>query len=240
MKFMLNAKAKKIVALLLLAAAIAILMAACGEKKEDDGSGTEPGEDPGSTAATTAAPTEATTRPPTEPRTRPTRPVFEELVIVDCTNLDYSKIGAVTLTEENPAEGFASSWLSPASVGAELFRAVFPAIDVTVNDYMTGAVKVVIWCSDEDGVGGGDNQFELATKTNDVQENNWAWTDQIETGWNTIYLQWEDVRTDPNSEPDNTSLTWIRIYSVGREADFMLARVSLVPYEQIPDDLVWW
>ena len=233
---------KKIIALVLCVFMFAFLFAACGEKKDesdDSASVTEAGGEASETEATTPAPTEATTPAPTEPRTRPTRPVFEELVILDCTTLDYNKIGAVTLTEENPAPGFTSSWFSPASAGPEIFKAVFPAVDVTVNDYMTGAVKALIWCSDSSEAGAGDNQFELSTKTNDQEENNWSWIDQIEDGWNTVYLPWDDVRiTEP--DPDNTSLTWIRIYSVGREADFMLARVSIVPYEQIPDDLVWW
>ena len=233
---------KKIIALLLCAAMLALLLAACGEKEESAENGTQAeGEEPASAEAATPAPapTEPPTKAPTEPRVRPTRPVFEELVILDCSTLDYNKMGAVTLTEENPAPGFSASWLSPASAGPEIFKAVFPAVDVTVNDYMTGGVKMVIWCSDSSEAGAGDNQFELATKTNDQQENNWPWIDQIEDGWNTVYLPWDDVRiTEP--DPDNTSLTWIRIYSVGREADFMLARVSIVPYEQIPDDLVWW
>ncbi|MCL2815586.1 MAG: hypothetical protein FWD23_13375 [Oscillospiraceae bacterium] len=230
---------KKIIALVLCAFMLAFLMAACGEKEESKASeNTEAGDAP-ATEAPTAAPTEPPTKAPTEPRTRPTRPVFEELVILDCSTLDYNKMGAVKLSEENPAPGFTASWLSPASAGPEIFKAVFPAVDVTVNDYMTGAVKMVIWCPDAGEAGSGDNQFELSTKTNDAQENNWPWTDQLEDGWNTIYLLWDDVRIS-EPDPDNTSLTWIRIYSVGREVDFMLARVSLVPYEQIPDDKLWW
>lgn len=228
---------KKIIALVLCALMLAFLTAACGEKKEDPKASENTEADLAPETQPTPAPTEPTTKAPTEPRTRPTRPVFEELVILDCGTLDYNKIGAVKLTEDNPAPGFTSSWLSPASAGPEIFKAVFPAVDVTVSDYMTGAVKMVIWCADSGNAGSGDNQFELSTKTNDAQENNWPWTDQLEDGWNTIYLLWDDVRAD---DPDNTSLTWIRIYSVGREADFMLARVSLVPYEQIPDDKLWW
>ena len=228
---------KKIIAIILCIAMLAALMAACGEKKDADAA-SDSTEEPGDvTEAPTPAPTEPTTPKPTEPRTREKRPVFEELVILDCSTLDYNKISAVKLTEDNPAPGFTASWFSPASAGPEIFKAVYPAIDVTVKDYMTGAVKAVIWCSNADDIGG-ENQFELATKTNDQQENNWSWTGQIETGWNTIYLLWDDANIS-EPEPDNTSLTWLRIYSVGRECDFMLARVSIVPYEQVPDDLVW-
>ena len=213
-------------------------LAACGKDADKDvADNTE--EITEALEETTPEPTPAPTPAPTEPRTRGTRPVFEELVIISGDSLEYSKIGGVSLTTDNPAPGFESSWYSPASTGAEIFKAVFPAIDVTVNDYMTGAIKMIVWCSDEDLMGDSDNQFELSTTTNDQMENNWAWIDQIETGWNTVYLTWDDVRiSDP--EPDNTSLTWIRIYAVGREADLMLAQVSLVPWEQVPDELAWW
>jgi len=206
---------------------------ACGEneKPDDAGAGTE--------AAEEAAPaTDPTTPEPTpEPTPRPTRPpppVFEELVILDCATLDANKLGnKITLTDEDPAPGLASSWYSPGP-GDVIFQAVFAPVDVTKGDYMTGAVKAWIWCDDLDGLGTGDTQFELCTKTNDAQENNWNWRDQInEVGWNAVYMPWDDAReSDP--EPDNSSLTYIRIYSVGRTANFKLGRVSIVPYGEIP------
>lgn len=214
-----------------------IVFAGCSEKA-DDGEVTNAGEN--ETNLTPSDP-ETTPEPTPEPTPRPTRPPppeFEELIIVSCDTLDTNKLGSkITLDTEDPAPGLTSSWLSPGGSkgsGDVIFTMVFNPIDVTQGDYMTGAIKAWIWCNDLDGLGTSDSQFELCTKINDTQENGWSWRDQItEIGWNAVYLPWDEVReSDP--EPDNTSLTWIRIYSVGRTADFKLGQVSIVPYSQVP------
>ena len=215
------------------------VFAACGETAGDNNTATGGEDNTDSSPAPTPEPTpEPTTPEPTQRPTRPPPPVFDELVIVSCDTLDFNKLGSrITLTTDDPAPELSSSWFSPGGSkgpGDVIFQIVINPIDVTRNDYMTGAIKVWIWCNDLDGLGTSDSQFEFCTKTNDTQENNWNWRDQIETeGWNAVYLPWEDAReSDP--EPDNTSLTWIRIYSVGRTADFKLGQISLVPYNQIP------
>jgi len=228
-------KTKFLGILLILSAALILFLCACGDTA-DNGENTDAIEEAGADAAEPAT-EPATPEPTPEPTPRPTRPpppVFDELIILNCENLDANKLGnKITLSADDPAPGLSSSWVSPGP-GDVIFQAVFDPVDVTKGDYMTGALKAWIWCGDLDGIGTGDSQFELCTKTNDVQENNWSWRDQItEVGWNAVYLPWDEAReSDP--EPDNTSLTYIRIYSVGRTADFKLGRVSIVPYGEIP------
>jgi len=227
----------RLLAAALCAGLLAFALTGCG----NGGSGS-------TTAATTLAgttPAQTTTLPtttlPTTPApTTPPPPTFDPVVILSCDTLDYNKMGSqITLTTDTPAPGLTSSWLSPAKNHDVVFNAVIPPFDATQNDYMTGALKLLIWCDDPDGLGGGDNQVEFNTAKADNQENSWQWTDQItQVGWNTVYLMWDDAN-GAGDPADNTSLTWIRIYAVDRTANFMLGQISIVPYDQVPADLAF-
>jgi len=200
--------------------------------------------DTSSTSGTTALATTATTETPTttEPTTpAPTEPppTFTPVVILDCTKSDYNKLGKkMAVQSENPAPptGETAYWFSPASLGDVVMQATIPAFDATQNNYMTGALKVNIWVSDINLMGG-ESQFEFNPTQPDVIENGWNWKNQVvQDGWNTVYLPWDQARAD--GDPDNSSLTWFRMYDVGRTCDYAIGSISIVPISEVPSDVI--
>jgi len=210
----------------------AFSFAGCSSKKDNAATTSATASDTSATIPTTAVPT--TTSAPTTIATTEPPPTFADVVVLDCTKPDYNKIGSsikVQSSAPDPAPGQTAYWYSKASVGDVVLQAVIPPFDATQNNYMTGALKLEVWCSDITLIGT-ENQFEFNTKTNDVDENSWNWTSQItQNGWNTIYLPWDEANVSDN--PDYSALTWIRMYDVGRKCDYAIGSIMVVPISEV-------
>ncbi|MCL2772727.1 MAG: hypothetical protein FWD71_05185 [Oscillospiraceae bacterium] len=186
---------------------------------------------------TTAVPT--TTAAPTTPAPTQPPPTFADAVVLDCTKIDYNKLGSVKVQSAtpDPPAGETAYWYSRASIGDVVLQAVIPPFDATQNNYMTGALKVEVWCNDITLMGGSDSQFEFSTTTCDVDENAWNWKNQVtQNGWNTVYLPWDQASV--TGDPDYSALTWLRIYDVGRTCDYAIGSIYVVPLSEVPPDVI--